>query len=569
MPPIGLVEGPSDRRLRIGLVLDSITDTPTDDETRSAVQDTALLLEKLGHTVVEVPTAVAEKFIADFTHYWSLLAFSTHHFGSRVIGPGLRQVAHRSPDPLPGPSLRAPGVAHPVGLAAVSSAARPVYRRAFAETGVDVVLSPTLGHTTPRLGYLSPNVEFPEMFDRLVRYAAFTPLQQRRRRTRRSRFRWAPRRRDCRSASTSRPCTATSAPCSRSPTSSRTPAPSRGSRTSWRSAGGRWGRRTVSRRRARPAPRRSHVAHGADPGPAVGQVGRRAERGDQRVVVAAGEHEPDRVGAERVGDGGDGLRDRERRRLEVDDDSAGEGDVPDVGEQAVADVDHRGGSGVGGLRSRRVRRLRDPVRVDGGLGRAESAAQCREARHRPARARRRTRRRRRAPRRRDAPDASASPIAVTAMTIWSAAVTSPPTTWAPTSAHSASKPSASSRTQRGRQVRRQAERDREGGGDAAHRVDVGQVGRGRLAPDLRGGRPVAAEVPTLDQQVGGDDERAVAGLDLGGVVAGTDERLAVRAGALTHEIDQRELADLTDGPLICFHGSIIAQARGRPTDTVR
>jgi hypothetical protein len=71
-------------------------------------------------------------------------------------------------------------------------------------------------------------------------------------------------------------------------------------------------------------------------------------------------------------------------------------------------------------------------------------------------------------------------------------------------------------------------------------------------------------VTTVDQQVGGDDEGPVLGLDLGGVVARTDERLAVHAGALTYEVDQRELTDLTDGPLIWFHGSIIAQPRGCP-----
>ena len=71
-----------------------------------------------------------------------------------------------------------------------------------------------------------------------------------------------------------------------------------------------------------------------------------------------------------------------------------------------------------------------------------------------------------------------------------------------------------------------------------------------LRPTSVGGRPVAAEVAALDQEVAGDDEGPVAGLDLGGVVARADERLAVRAGALTHEVDQRELADLTDGPLI-------------------
>jgi len=175
LPPIGLVEGPNERRLRIGLILDSVTGTPTDDETRAAVQDTATLLEKLGHTVVEVPLPVTDKFEADFTHYWALLAFSTHHFGRRVIAPDFDKTRT---DPLTrylAKRFVRQAWRTPTAIRGLKRS-EAVYRRSFADTGLDVVLSPTLGHTTPRLGYISPNVEFPEMFDRLVRYAAFTPL---------------------------------------------------------------------------------------------------------------------------------------------------------------------------------------------------------------------------------------------------------------------------------------------------------------------------------------------------------------------------------------------------------
>ncbi len=54
MPELGLVEGPADRRLRIGLIFDSVTGVPTDDETRKAVEHTAGLLSSLGHDASEV-----------------------------------------------------------------------------------------------------------------------------------------------------------------------------------------------------------------------------------------------------------------------------------------------------------------------------------------------------------------------------------------------------------------------------------------------------------------------------------------------------------------------------------
>jgi amidase len=42
--------------------------------------------------------------------------------------------------------------------------------------GRDAMLTPVVSHTTPRLGHLSPKLAFEELIERLVQYAAFTPL---------------------------------------------------------------------------------------------------------------------------------------------------------------------------------------------------------------------------------------------------------------------------------------------------------------------------------------------------------------------------------------------------------
>lgn len=175
MPAIGHVEGPSERRLRIGLLIDSITDLPTDAETRAAVQDTALLLEKAGHEIVEVPLPVSKGFIADFTNYWALLGFSMQRFGKRLYGP---EYDPSELDPLT--RYLAKLYLHtawrtPKTIAGLRKSTA-VYAAALDKAGVDAVLSPTVATTTPRIGYLSPEVEFPEMFERVTRYAAFTPL---------------------------------------------------------------------------------------------------------------------------------------------------------------------------------------------------------------------------------------------------------------------------------------------------------------------------------------------------------------------------------------------------------
>jgi amidase len=175
MPAVGRVEGPNDRRLRIGLIVDSVTGIPTDDETRAAVTETARLLEKLGHEVVEVPTPVDARFIADFSHYWSLLAFSMRRFGRRMYGrefdvTQLDQLTLFLAKRFLRHAWQTPRAI--AGLRRTTAA----YEASFEKAGVEAVLSPTLAHTTPRLGYLSAEAGFPEMFDRLQRYVAFTPL---------------------------------------------------------------------------------------------------------------------------------------------------------------------------------------------------------------------------------------------------------------------------------------------------------------------------------------------------------------------------------------------------------
>ncbi|CAN0592479.1 unnamed protein product, partial [Ectocarpus sp. 12 AP-2014] len=40
----------------------------------------------------------------------------------------------------------------------------------------DAILTPVLGHTTPELGYLNPEQDFDQLFERLTRYVSFTPL---------------------------------------------------------------------------------------------------------------------------------------------------------------------------------------------------------------------------------------------------------------------------------------------------------------------------------------------------------------------------------------------------------
>jgi amidase len=173
LPPIGRVDGPASTRLRIGVLLDSPTGHPTDDETRAAVRRAADELADLGHDVTPLRPPVTGQFVEDFTLYWGMLAFLVASTGRWALGrdfdrtrldnlsTGLRRMFGRSATRVPPALYR------------LRRSTR-LYQQSF--TDHDVVMSPVLSHTTPELGHLSPRQPFERLLDRLQRYVGFTPL---------------------------------------------------------------------------------------------------------------------------------------------------------------------------------------------------------------------------------------------------------------------------------------------------------------------------------------------------------------------------------------------------------
>ncbi|MFE3052404.1 amidase [Nocardia sp. NPDC059239] len=173
LPPIGLVEGPAQRRLRIGLLSDPITGATLDPEIRTVLEETVALLESLGHEVRPIPYPVDRGFAEDFATYWAMLAFLGSHTGKLSFGwsfdparldPFTRGLAAR----FRGSALRSPAVLYRL------SRLRRAYAASFHD--VELVVSPVLASLTPRLGYLSPGQPFDEVFRRLLDYVTYTPF---------------------------------------------------------------------------------------------------------------------------------------------------------------------------------------------------------------------------------------------------------------------------------------------------------------------------------------------------------------------------------------------------------
>ena len=172
LPPIGRVEGPGRKRRRIALMSDSVGGQATDAATRKTVEATAAALESHGHRIEIVQAPVGERFAEDFKDYWAMLAWLARRGGRFAFGSefdpqrldglthGLERRFRRNAHRLPAILTRLQRTRHQ-------------YRRFF--RNYDVLLSPVLGHTTPQLGWLHPEVPYDTLMERLSAYVSFTP----------------------------------------------------------------------------------------------------------------------------------------------------------------------------------------------------------------------------------------------------------------------------------------------------------------------------------------------------------------------------------------------------------
>lgn len=174
MPEIGSIRHPGKKRLRIALFTDTPYGLPCHTESIDLVRKIATLCEKLGHKVDEISCPCTARMADDFIIYWGMMAFSIRVFGPVIIAPGFDR--KRLEDWTIALSRH-----FQKNLLKISSTVMRL--QAFAKTyadlfnSYDILLSPTLAHPTPHVGYIGPDVPFAEAFERCRQYVAFTPMQ--------------------------------------------------------------------------------------------------------------------------------------------------------------------------------------------------------------------------------------------------------------------------------------------------------------------------------------------------------------------------------------------------------
>lgn len=174
LKPIGLVQGPSKRKYRIGFTGDGVKGRTADNSTKEKLKETALLLESMGHEVKPIVLSTKDQFSDDFINLWAMSAFYLRYFGKAMFG------AHYDPKQL---TKMTHGLAkHHLNnfFGTIPSIYRLRkayydYSKMLADLNVDIILTPTLAHAPPKLGYLGMQQEYDEVFPRIADWACFSP----------------------------------------------------------------------------------------------------------------------------------------------------------------------------------------------------------------------------------------------------------------------------------------------------------------------------------------------------------------------------------------------------------
>lgn len=173
LPPVGRIGAPSSRRLRIGLLLDSLSGQSPDPEVAAAIEDMAALLGELGHHVEPTAWPAPIAGMADaFLLVWSQGAATLLAEDARRLGrmPGPEDV---EPFSLAMAAIitGAPDGAVDQAVAYLTSL-RAVYDAWLGE--FDMILSPVLSLPPPEIGWLAPDLPVETMAERLTRYVGYT-----------------------------------------------------------------------------------------------------------------------------------------------------------------------------------------------------------------------------------------------------------------------------------------------------------------------------------------------------------------------------------------------------------
>jgi len=173
LAPVGLVAGPSDRRLKIAYVARGLRGTALDPEVEAATDRAAALCESLGHVVEPFVLPFDPAMEEDFVLYWAAFAHEAISLWEKKLNLPRNGLAFEK---------------FTLGLArhyeanvgrfdeAVARLQTVPAQTAAIFSDHDVILSPVVAAPPPPIGFLDGRLGFDVLMARLTDYVQFTSL---------------------------------------------------------------------------------------------------------------------------------------------------------------------------------------------------------------------------------------------------------------------------------------------------------------------------------------------------------------------------------------------------------
>jgi amidase len=172
-PGVGLVSGPSGTMRKFGVLTNGFTGAAPDADVAAAVNAVAKLLEAAGHKMVgETSWPTDAGFVDDFLAFWSLGAAQDVAAAAKDTG---KKIDETMMEPFSLQMAANAAKLKPADIEGVQKrlvGAGEAYAKWIA--GYDVVISPVLATPAPELGFVSGDVPFETLRDRLTHYVGYT-----------------------------------------------------------------------------------------------------------------------------------------------------------------------------------------------------------------------------------------------------------------------------------------------------------------------------------------------------------------------------------------------------------
>ncbi|MBO6634829.1 MAG: amidase [Parvibaculum sp.] len=173
LAPVGRVEGPGKKRLKIAFNTENYYGTEPDADVKAATESVAKLCADLGHEIVPVKNPVdGRAFMEAFLTVWSS---GPAHLVGLAKENGLDP--ERALEPWT-TGLAAYFASKPEGAleAALAHFAMVTEKTKAFMAEYDVWLTPVLASAPPKIGEQAPAVPFDTLYERTVEYVSYTPL---------------------------------------------------------------------------------------------------------------------------------------------------------------------------------------------------------------------------------------------------------------------------------------------------------------------------------------------------------------------------------------------------------